>query len=94
MLMKKRRKTVRRSPIKIRWSTLILLSTTMRQNLLAVARFGLGVDIEGLGAEKLTDFIDVTVVVSVPPVPVVLRRELERKSEYNIKSAKVYWLKP
>jgi hypothetical protein len=64
----------------------MVLSTTMRQNLLAVARLGFGlVDKEGLGAPKLTDFIDVTVVVSVWPVPLVLRRsyiELKVKSTH------------
>ena len=64
-------KTVSRSPIKILLSILMVLSTTIRQNLFAIALLGLGLDDEGA---KLTDFIDVTVVVSVHPVPVVFRR--------------------
>ena len=79
---------MRRSPIKILLSILMVLSTTIRQNLLAIARLGLGLDNEGLGAAKLTDFTDVTVVVSVPPVPVVLRRsyiELKYINEYCLK---------
>ena len=66
-------KTVSRSPIKILLSILMVLSTTIRQNLFAIARLGLGLGLDDEGA-KLTDFIDVTVVVSVHPVPVVLRR--------------------
>lgn len=42
MAIKKNRKTTMRSPIRIRWSIVTVLSTTMRQNLLAAARFELG----------------------------------------------------
>ena len=76
IIRKKKTKTVKRRPIRILWSKVMVLSTTMRQNLLALARFGSGRyadDGNGDGANE-TLFIDASVVESVAPVVVVLRR--------------------
>ena len=81
---KKKTKTVRRTPIKILWSMVMVLSTTIRQNLFVLARFCPGRyndDGNGDGANE-TLFIDAIVVESVAPVVIVLRRPntLKRKS--------------
>ena len=76
MARKKKTKTVRRTPIKILWSMVMVLSTTIRQNLFALALFCPGRyndDGNGDGANE-TLFIDAIVVESVAPVVIVLRR--------------------
>ena len=78
METKKRRNTARSKDIKIRWSMVIVLSTTMRQNRFDLTRFSFGRDddddAENDAGAKETLFIDASVVESVAPVPVVPRR--------------------
>ena len=75
IVKKKRMKTAKSKLIRIRWSIVIVLSTTIRQNLFGLARLLSGNDESfWFGKAKLTLFIDSNVVVSVALVPVVFRR--------------------